>query len=125
MPALWNYKRMCLLRSKEANEESQESQSQVVKEMEDRNSRKNNFLIFHAQEINSDLKNEVDKNNCNIANNILVNCNIGEKLDSHHVTRIGLKGQNPRPFWLHWVVLKIRDCSLKDLMEKLKIVIMT
>ena len=69
----------------------------VVKEMEDRNSRKNNFLIFHAQEINSDLKNEVDKNNCNIANTILVNCNVGEKLDSHHVTRIGLKGQNPRP----------------------------
>ena len=39
-----------------------------MREMEDRNARKGNFMIFNALEIESNLKNDVKKSNCQIAN---------------------------------------------------------
>ena len=80
----------------------------IIMELEDRNSRKLNFLIFNAPEIESNLKNEIQANNLAIANSLLEACDVSENLPSEKVFRLGIKGTRNRPILV----------SLKDIENK-------
>ena len=65
-----------------------------MRETEDKKSRKGNFMIFNAPEIESNLKNDVEKSNCQIANKILKLCGASEEVTVEQTIRLGAKGGN-------------------------------
>ena len=71
-----------------------------IKELEDRQVRKCNFLIFMAPECDSILKKDVDENNMEITQAVINECGIGATIEGRQVRRIGHKhanARNPRP----------------------------
>ena len=71
-----------------------------IKELEDRQVRKCNFLIFMAPECDSILKKDVDENNMEITQAVINECRIGATIEGRQVRRIGHKhanARNPRP----------------------------
>ena len=78
---------------------SSDAVSQSVREMEDRSSRKGNFILFHAPESDSILKEDVNKNNVSIVTRILEKCGVelDEEITATHVLRLGNKGGKNRP----------------------------
>ena len=79
--------------------------------MEDRNARKSNFMIFNAPEIESNLKNDVEKSNCQIANKILKLCGASEEVTVEQTIRLGAKGGNIRP-----ILVKLKNLDEKTVL---------
>ena len=84
-----------------------------MREIEDRNARKDNFMIFNAPEIESNLKNNVEKSNCQIANKILKLCGAGEQVTVEQTIRLGAKGGNSRP-----ILVKLKNIDEKRVLFK-------
>ena len=84
-----------------------------IREMEDRNARKGNFMIFNAPEIESNLKNDVEKSNCQIANKILKLCGASEEVTAEQTIRLGAKGGNTRP-----ILVKLKNLDEKRVLFK-------
>ena len=84
-----------------------------IREMEDRNARKGNFMIFNAPEIESNLKNDVEKSNSQIANKILKLCGASEEVTVDQTIRLGAKGGNTRP-----ILVKLKNLDEKRVLFK-------
>ena len=82
----------------------------TVKEVEDRQSRKTKFLIFNAEEVESNLKEQTNKNNLKIVNDIVKMCGIEleEEIKTDHVLRLGIKSDRPRP-----ILVEIQNMETK------------